>query len=161
MRFFLLLIALLAPLPLLADTLECLAEGTVEQIAEHLPKGSLLYRDCYHCRQPAYEVIVVEKTELRPCHMHDSETERALYVTGKIQRRFQMEKCGELRNPEPAQGDLLGELVVLNYSWIYDAKTGEATNIADMFGENSHHLCKRFTDRPARDKKKRPKKSGG
>lgn len=161
MRFFALLIAVVLPLPLLADTLECLAEGTVEQIAEHLPTGSLLYRDCYHCQQPAYEVIVVEKTELRPCHLHDSEAERALYISGTIRRRFQMEKCGELKNAEKAQAKISGELVVLNYSWLHDAKTGEATNIADTFGENSHHLCKRFTDRPARDKKKRPKKSGG
>lgn len=161
MRLFPLLIALLAPLPLLADTLECLAEGTVEQIAEHLPKGSLLYRDCYHCQQPAYEVIVVEKTELRPCHLHDSETDRALYVTGTIRRRFQMEKCGEPKSAEKTQTKISGELVVLNYSWLYDAKTGEATNIADTFGENSHHLCKRFTDRPAKGKEKRPKKSGG
>jgi hypothetical protein len=51
-------------------------------------------------------------------------------------------------------------LVVLNYSWLYDAKTHEATNIADMFGDNSYHLCKRFNDRSQSVKTSPTKKSG-
>jgi hypothetical protein len=160
MRFIALLLTVLLPLPLMADPLECLAEGTVEQIAGRLRPGSVLYRDCYYCQQPAYEVIVIEKTELRPCHLHDSATERALYVTGTIQRRFQMEKCGEPKNVEKTQAKISGELVVLNYSWLYDAKTHEATNIADMFGDNSYHLCKRFNDRSQSAKTSPTKKSG-
>lgn len=161
MRFFALLVTVLLPLPLLADSLECLAEGTVEQIAEHLPPGTVIYRDCYHCQQPAYEVIRIDKTELRPCHLRDSQDDRALYISGTVQRRFQMEKCGEPKNEEQVQLKLSGEMLVLNYAWLYEKKTGEATNIADMFGENSHHLCKRFTDRPLKPKTKTGKKSGG
>ncbi|GAB4442440.1 MAG: hypothetical protein OHK0011_24850 [Turneriella sp.] len=161
MRFLAVLFSVALPLPLLADPLECLDEGSIEKIAENIPAGSIVYRDCYHCRQPAYEVIEVTKTELRPCHMHGSAGERALYITGKVKRRFKMEKCGQIDEDEQVQEKIADELLVLNYAWLYNAKTGEATNIADMFGENSHHLCRQFTDRKHRVKAERAKKSGG
>jgi hypothetical protein len=160
MRVICLLIAVLLPLPLMADPLECMAEGTVKQIAKRLRQGSLLYRDCYYCQQPEYEVIVVEKTEVRPCHLLESEAESALYITGTITRRFRMEKCGEPKNVEKTQAKISGELVVLNYSWLYDAKTHEATNIVDMFGGDSYLLCKRFKDRAQSAKTSSTKKSG-
>ena len=161
MRYLAALVIILLPLPLLADPLECLPEGTVEQIAEQLPPGSILYRDCYFCQSPAYEVIKIEKTELRPCHLHDLPAERALYVTGTVERRFKMEKCGEPKEEEQVQRKLSGELVVLNYAWLYDKKTGEATNIADRFGETSHHRCQRFIDRTRESKTRPAKKFGG
>lgn len=161
MRLFAFLTACLLPLSVFADPLECLDKGTVEQIAENMPHGSVVYRDCYHCQSPAYEVIEIEKTKLRPCHMHGSPSDRALYVSGKIKRRFQMEKCGEPTNEEQVQAELRDELLVLNYAWLYEPKTREATNIADMFGENSHHLCKRFVDRDQKLKTRRAKKAGG
>ncbi len=154
MRTIVFLSATLLSLPLMADPLECMIEGTAEQIAEHLPPGSVVYRDCYHCQQPAFEVIKIDKTALRPCHLSDSGSERALYISGTVERRFQMEKCGEITKEEKVQLKLTDELLILNYAWLYDQANGQATNIADSFGENSHHRCKRFSDRAQKGKKK-------
>ncbi len=131
----------------MADPQECLAEGAVEQIAEHIPEGTIIYRECYHCQKPAYEMIRVAKTEIRPCHMRGLGDERALYVSGEVLLRFQMPKCGVFEGEEKSETKLMGELLVLNYAWLRNAKKASAENIADTFGENSHHLCKKFSDK--------------
>lgn len=133
--------------PLIADSQECLVQGAVEQIAEYIPENSIIYRECYHCQKPAYEVIRVKNTEVRPCHMVGQADERALYITGEVLLRFQMPKCGAIESEEKSNGKLENELLVLNYAWLRDAKSYKAENIADTFGENSHHSCKTFSDK--------------
>lgn len=133
--------------PLMADPQECLVEGAVEQIAEHMPENTIIYRECYHCQKPAYEMIRVTKSEIRPCHMRGLADERALYITGEVLLRFQMPKCGSIESEEKSQYKLESELLVLNYAWLRNAKKHKAENIADTFGENSHHLCKVFSDK--------------
>lgn len=133
--------------PLAADPLECLSDGTVEQIRENLPNGSILYRDCYHCKEPGFEKIRVTGSELRPCHMHGSEGERSLYISGVVMERFQMPVCGKPESVKVSATVLKDELVVLNYAYLLNEKSGEARNIADMFGDNSHHRCKTFAVR--------------
>ncbi len=148
---------LVAP-PLMADPLECFTEGNVEQIAEHMPKDTIIYRECYHCEERAYEQIRVDATELRPCHLRGSEDERALYITGEVLKRFQMPKCGEIEEVKKSGTALKQELLVLNYAWLRDTKKKRADNIADSFAENSHHLCKSFSDKALVSKKAAKKK---
>jgi len=152
LRIVTLTLLLLAP-PLMADALECLSEGAVEQIAEHIPEGTIVYRDCYHCDKPAFEEIRVRSTEIRPCHMTGSEGERALYVTGQVLRRFQMPQCSEIEDVQKSKTQLKAELLVLNYAWLRNDKKARAENIADSFAENSHHRCKTFSDKALQPKK--------
>ncbi len=144
----------LAP-PLMADPLECLIDGPIEQIAEHMPKGTIIYRECYHCDKPAYEQIRVDSTEIRPCHLSGSDGERALYITGEVLQRFQMPKCNQIESVQKSGKPLKEELLVLNYAWLRDAKKKQAENIADSFAEKSHHLCKTFSDKSLLPEKKR------
>lgn len=155
LRFLVIAIFALS-LPIMADPQECLVEGAVEQIAEHMPENSIIYRECYHCQTPAYEMIRVTKTEIRPCHVRGLADERALYITGEVLLRFQMPKCGAIEGEEKSKYKLESELLVLNYAWLRDAKKYKAENIADTFGENSHHLCKVFSDKALA--RKQPKK---
>lgn len=145
-------------LPIMADPQECLVEGAVEQIAEHMPENSIIYRECYHCQKPAYEMIRVTKTEIRPCHMSGLADDRALYITGEVLLRFQMPKCGAIESQEKSKYKLKDELLVLNYAWLRDAKKSKAENIADTFGENSHHLCKIFSDKTLSQKQLKKRK---
>jgi hypothetical protein len=156
-RFLAFALLILVP-PLMADPQECLVEGAVEQIAEHMPENTIIYRECYHCQKPAYEMIRVTKTEIRPCHLRDLADERAVYITGEVLLRFQMPKCGAIESQAESKYKLNNELLVLNYAWLRDAKKYKAENIADTFGENSHHLCKVFSDKALVRKKVKQRK---